>query len=187
AVRRRDRHRHGQPGTVEVNEELGLPGEIRVAPDAATSDRELPVDAHAPYVVGHAACESLDANDVVTPLPERLPSHWPHPLLRQRTVTPVSGASAKRYRHKRHAFDSPARRSGSATGRIASPPLNRLFSIRDCIPTTARLPRRTCPAAAIRERVARAARRARGATLRVRGCSKADRRPRTEPHRRRAA
>ena len=45
AVRRRDRHRHGQTFTVEVLEELGLPREISVAPGTETTDREVPVDA----------------------------------------------------------------------------------------------------------------------------------------------
>jgi hypothetical protein len=62
-------------GTVEANEEPGLPREISVAPDTATSDRELPVDAHAPHVVGHAASERFNAGDVITPLLECLPSH----------------------------------------------------------------------------------------------------------------
>jgi hypothetical protein len=75
AVRRRDRQRHGQTFTVEVLEELGLPREISVAPGTETTDREAPVDAHAPHVVGDSASERLDASDVVTPLLERLPSH----------------------------------------------------------------------------------------------------------------
>ena len=37
AVSRRDRHRHGQTCTVEAYEELGLPREISVAPDTATT------------------------------------------------------------------------------------------------------------------------------------------------------
>jgi hypothetical protein len=40
---------------VEVSEELNLPREISVAPSAETTDRELPVDAHAPHVVGDSA------------------------------------------------------------------------------------------------------------------------------------
>src|SRR5215470_8684519 len=76
AVRRRDRHRHGQTFTVEVLEELGLPGEISVAPGTETTDRQPPVDAHAPHVVGDSASEWFDASDVVTPLPKCRPSHW---------------------------------------------------------------------------------------------------------------
>jgi hypothetical protein len=75
SVRRRDRHRHGQTFVVEVSEELDLPREIRVAPGAETTDRELPAHAHAPHVVGDSARERLDASDVVTPLLERFPSH----------------------------------------------------------------------------------------------------------------
>src|SRR5258708_19421837 len=78
AVRRRDRHRHGQTFTVEVLEELGLPREISVAPGTETTDREVPVDAHAPHVVGDSASEWFDASYVFTPLPECLPSHCPH-------------------------------------------------------------------------------------------------------------
>jgi len=78
AARRRDRHRHGQTFTVEVLEELGLPREISVSPGTETTDREVPVDAHAPHVVGDSARERLDASDVFTPLPECLPSHRPH-------------------------------------------------------------------------------------------------------------
>jgi hypothetical protein len=78
AVRRRDRHRHGQTFTVEVLEELGLPREISVAPGTETTDREVPVDAHAPHVVGDSASEWFDASYVFTPLPECFPSHWRH-------------------------------------------------------------------------------------------------------------
>jgi len=70
AVRRWDRHRHGQAVTVEVFEELGLPCEISVASGAKATDREVPVDAHAPHVVGDSASEGFDASDVVTPLLE---------------------------------------------------------------------------------------------------------------------
>jgi hypothetical protein len=66
-----------------VLEELGLPREISVAPGTETTDREVPVDAHAPYVVGDSASERFDASDVFTPLAECLPSHRPH-----RTVLP---------------------------------------------------------------------------------------------------
>jgi hypothetical protein len=64
---------------VEVLKELGLPREISVAPGTETTDPEVPVDAHAPYVVGDSASERFDASDVFTPLPECLPSHWRHP------------------------------------------------------------------------------------------------------------
>ena len=59
-------------------EELGLPREISVAPGTETTDREVPVDAHAPHVVGDSAGERFDASYVVTPLPDCLPSHWRH-------------------------------------------------------------------------------------------------------------
>ena len=95
AVRRRDRHRHGQTFTVEVLEELGLPREISVAPGTETTDREVPVDAHAPHVVGHSASERFDASDVVTPLLECLPSHWPH-LRRVPNIARVRGTVVKR-------------------------------------------------------------------------------------------
>ena len=61
---RRDWHRHGQAFTVEVLEELGLPREISVAPATGTTDREVPVDAHAPHVVGNSASEWFDASCV---------------------------------------------------------------------------------------------------------------------------
>ena len=66
----------------EVLEELGLPCEISVAPETATTDRAVPVDAHDPHVVGHSASERFDERDVVTPLLECRPSHWPHHSLR---------------------------------------------------------------------------------------------------------
>src|SRR5262249_49162153 len=55
-----------------------LPREISVAPGTETSDGEVPVDAHAPHVVGDSASEWFDASYVFTPLPECLPSHWRH-------------------------------------------------------------------------------------------------------------
>ena len=58
-------------------EELGLPREISVAPGTQTTDREPPVDAEAPHVVGDATGERLEASDVLAPPLERLPPHWP--------------------------------------------------------------------------------------------------------------
>jgi len=79
AVRGRDRHWHRHPFTVEVSQQAGLPREISVAALAETTDRWVPVDAHAPDLVdADSASERFDANDVVTPLPECLPSHRPH-------------------------------------------------------------------------------------------------------------
>jgi hypothetical protein len=75
AVGRRDRYRYGQAFTIEVLEKLHLPREIGVAPATETTNRESPVDAHAPHVVGDSAGERFDANDVVTPLLECIPSH----------------------------------------------------------------------------------------------------------------
>ena len=60
--------------TVEMLEEPGFPREIGVAPGTETSDREVPVDAHAPHVVGDAASEWFDANCLFIPLTECLPS-----------------------------------------------------------------------------------------------------------------
>jgi hypothetical protein len=57
-------------------EELGLPREISVAPGTDTADRKVPLNANAPHVVV-AASEQIDACDVVAPLLEYLPSHWP--------------------------------------------------------------------------------------------------------------
>jgi hypothetical protein len=74
AIRGWDRHRHGQAVTVEVLEELGLPGEIGVASGPKATDSEAPVESHIPHVVGDSASEGFDASDVVTPLLECLPS-----------------------------------------------------------------------------------------------------------------
>src|SRR5262245_25208003 len=52
---RHDWHRYGQTITVEVLEELDRPREISVAPGTETTDRELPVDARAPQVIGDSA------------------------------------------------------------------------------------------------------------------------------------
>ena len=69
----------GIPRTVEVPQQAGLPREISVAALAETTDPEVPADAHAPHLAdASAASERLDANDVVTPLPECLPSHRGH-------------------------------------------------------------------------------------------------------------
>ena len=59
---------------VEMLERLGYPREIGVAPRAKTSDREATTDAHAPHIIGDAARESFDADCVVTPLAESVPS-----------------------------------------------------------------------------------------------------------------
>src|SRR5207249_4247941 len=80
-VRGRDRHRHRHPFTVEVPQQVGLPREISVAALAETTDREVPVDAHAPHLVdASSASERFAANDVVTPLLECLPSHRLPPI-----------------------------------------------------------------------------------------------------------
>jgi hypothetical protein len=50
---------------VEVLEEIGLPRQISVAPRTEATDREVTVDAHAPHIVGDAAGERFDANDVI--------------------------------------------------------------------------------------------------------------------------
>ena len=79
AVRGRDRHRHRHPRTVEVPQQVSLPCEISVAALAETTDREVPVDAHAAHLVdASSASQRLAANDVVAPLLECLPSHRPH-------------------------------------------------------------------------------------------------------------
>src|SRR5262249_52396114 len=67
----------GQAFMVEMLKQLGLPREVSVAPGTEPADREVPVDTHAPHVVGDPARERLDASDVATPLLECLPSHWP--------------------------------------------------------------------------------------------------------------
>ena len=69
AVCGRDRLWHRHPFSVEVSQQAGLPGEVSVAALAETSDREAPVDTHAPHAVdASSARERFDANDVVTPL-----------------------------------------------------------------------------------------------------------------------
>ena len=50
-------------------EELGLPRAIGVASGTETTDREVPVDAHATHVVGHSASEWFDASYVFTHCP----------------------------------------------------------------------------------------------------------------------
>src|SRR5579859_4071983 len=73
AVRSRDRHRHRQPCAVEVSQQLGLPREVSVAAGAETTDRAMPVDAHAPYLVdANSAGERFETSDVVAPLLESL-------------------------------------------------------------------------------------------------------------------
>jgi hypothetical protein len=54
-------------------EELGLPREISIAPRTEATDSKLAIDAHAPNVIGDAACERLDTRDVVTPMPQCIP------------------------------------------------------------------------------------------------------------------
>jgi hypothetical protein len=56
-------------------EQLGFPCEISVGPGAETSDRDLPVDANAPHVVGDSTGKWFDANGTFTPLPQCIPSH----------------------------------------------------------------------------------------------------------------
>ena len=46
-----------------------------VAALAEPTNREVPLDAHAPHVVTETGLEPLDASGVVTPLLECLPSH----------------------------------------------------------------------------------------------------------------
>jgi hypothetical protein len=68
-----------------MSQQAGLPCKISVAALAETTDREVPVDTHAPHPVdASSASEPFAANDVVTPLLECLPSHRPH--LRRGTV-----------------------------------------------------------------------------------------------------
>jgi hypothetical protein len=76
SVRGRDLHRHCHSFTVEVSQQVGLPREIGVAATAETTDRKLPVDAHALHLIdSNSASERFDSSDVVTPLLECLPSH----------------------------------------------------------------------------------------------------------------
>ncbi len=78
-VRRRDRHRHRQPFTVQVVHQVGLPREIRVAARPQTGDGEVPVDAHPPHVVGDATGKWFDARDVSAPPARAPPIPPPHP------------------------------------------------------------------------------------------------------------
>src|SRR4029453_11616907 len=96
AVPRRDRHRHGQAFTVEGLEELGLPREISVAPGTETADRQVPVDAHAPHVVGDSASEWFDASYVFTPMSESPPSHWRHFPKFRTSLVPIALREAER-------------------------------------------------------------------------------------------
>lgn len=77
AVGGRDRYRNSQTLVVEVLEELGLPRKISIAAGPETTDRKLPPDSHAPDVVRDAASQAVEARDVGSPVPERLPSHRP--------------------------------------------------------------------------------------------------------------
>ncbi len=63
-----------QAFTVKVLEELGFPREIIVAPATETTDRDLPVAAHAPHVVGDIATIVSMRATSSPPLPERFPS-----------------------------------------------------------------------------------------------------------------
>jgi hypothetical protein len=59
---------------VQVLEEFGFPIEISVAPGTETTDRNAPVNTHAPYVVGDSASERFDASGVDTPMLEWIPT-----------------------------------------------------------------------------------------------------------------
>jgi hypothetical protein len=75
-VRRRDWHWHGQTLAVEVLQELGLPREISVTPATEATDREMPVDAHAPHLIdANSASERFNTRNAVAPLLECIPSH----------------------------------------------------------------------------------------------------------------
>jgi hypothetical protein len=75
---------------VEVLQERCLPREIGVAPGTETTDREVPIDAHAPHLIGDSPGERLNARHVFTPPPESIPSHWPH-LRRVPNIAGVPG------------------------------------------------------------------------------------------------
>jgi hypothetical protein len=77
-------------------EELGLPREISVAPGTETTDREVPVDVDAPYVVGDSASEWFDASCIFTPVPECFPSHCA--MSSSRPVAHVAGDLARHTR-----------------------------------------------------------------------------------------
>jgi len=81
-------------------EELGLPREISVAPGTEATDHDVPVDAHAPHVVGHAASERFDER---ASSPHCASASQPIGYIipfTQRTITPDQ--------HKRNAFHSSA-------------------------------------------------------------------------------
>jgi hypothetical protein len=65
-------------------EKPGLPSEVSVAPGTEATDGTVPVDAHAPHVVGDSASKRFDANDVITPPVKCLPRHC-HILAKFRT------------------------------------------------------------------------------------------------------
>ena len=73
AVSRRDRHWNAHACTFEVLDQLGFPFEVGVGPAAEATDRDLPVNANAPHVVGNSTRESFDANRVFAPVPECFP------------------------------------------------------------------------------------------------------------------
>jgi hypothetical protein len=64
--------------TVEVLKKFSLPCQISIIPFAETCDREVSLNSDAPNVIGDSASERLDANYIVTPLPESLPAYWQH-------------------------------------------------------------------------------------------------------------
>jgi hypothetical protein len=72
---------------VEVLEEPSLPREISVAPGSETTDRKVPVDAHAPHIVGDSTSERFDASGVDTPPRDCFPSDWPQHRFAIRPLT----------------------------------------------------------------------------------------------------
>jgi hypothetical protein len=105
--------RHGQTFTVQMLEELGHPREISVAPATETTDREVPVDVDAPYVVGDSASEWFDASCIFTPVPECFPSHCATSPSR-----PVARACGWRPGPARAPNDSTATRDGTLPARM---------------------------------------------------------------------
>ena len=61
---------------------------VGVAPGAEATDREAPLDAHAPHVAGDPAGERFDAGDADAPLAECLPSHRTHHGFQSVRLTP---------------------------------------------------------------------------------------------------